>query len=77
MTISAKAIMKMVDDSLVSSDTELYNHSCSFMTVKSFGKCNQTGAKGDININAADLMGALSGEVDSPLTRRMKELKLQ
>lgn len=77
MTISAKAIMKMVDDSLVSSDTELYNHSCSFMTVKSFSKCNQTGAKGDININAADLMGALSGEVDSPLTRRMRELKLQ
>ena len=78
MTISAKAIMKMVDDSLVSSDTELYNHSHSFLAMKSLGKGNQTHAKDDgLNINAADLIGALSGEVDSPLTRRMKELKLQ
>ncbi|GAV29318.1 hypothetical protein PMKS-002800 [Pichia membranifaciens] len=78
MTISAKAIMKMVDDSLVSSDTELYNHSHSFLAMRSLGKGNHTHAKDDgLNINAADLIGALSGEVDSPLTRRMKELKLQ
>lgn len=38
MTISAKAIMKMVDDSLVSSDTEIYNHSFSFM--KNFSNNN-------------------------------------
>lgn len=78
MTISAKAIMKMVDDSLVSSDTELYNHSHSFVAMRSFSKGNQAHAKEDgLNINAADLIGALSGEMDSPLTRRMKELKLQ
>ncbi|KAG0690270.1 blue light receptor [Pichia californica] len=79
MTISAKAIMKMVDDSLVSSDTEVFNHSLSFM--KSFNKCNNinssiNNSKEDFNINANDLMDALNDESETPLILRMKELKL-
>lgn len=75
MTISAKAIMKMVDDSLVSSDTEIYNHSHSLLTMKNKLNCS---IKDDVNIsvNAADLMDALKDDVDSPLTRKLKDLKL-
>lgn len=82
MTISAKAIMKMVDDSLVSSDTEIFNNSYSYIAMKSFNRGNNQSQvhsqhnNDDISINAADLMSALNDVGESPLTLRLKELKL-
>ncbi|QPG76635.1 hypothetical protein FOA43_004027 [Brettanomyces nanus] len=54
MTISAKAILKMVDDSLVSSDTSLYSQS-----LVSIG---QMRGKEDVNINEDDLKNVLDDE---------------
>ena len=61
MTISAKAIMKMVDDSLVSSDTEVYNHSYSYLAIKNSNNKGKS-LLDNISINAADLMCALNDE---------------
>lgn len=61
MTISAKGIMKMVDESLVSSDTELYNQSFSFL--KKERSCFNTIPV----INADDLINALDGEFEKPV----------
>jgi hypothetical protein len=81
MTISAKAIMRMVDDSLVSSDTELYNNSLSFL--KTSGKVNSNNYKNtfsNFNINATDLISALNDEapnyIEDPLVVKLKDLKL-
>ena len=62
MTISAKAIMKMVDDSLVSSDTEMYNQTCSFLAMKAGKSGAVSGLGKEVQIDAADLMDALNGE---------------
>lgn len=61
MTISAKGIMKMVDESLVSSDTEIYNQSMSFM------KKERTTFSSKLVINADDLISALDDEFEKPL----------
>lgn len=74
MTVSAKAIMKMVDDSLVSSDTELYNNSLSFMK-----NTHTTGSKNifNLNINEDDLMSAMSlNDIEVPFISKFKDLKL-
>lgn len=68
MTISAKAIMKMVDDSLVSSDTEMYNLSQSFIARQDLD-CN-------VSINANDLNDALMEEMDNPIILKLKELSI-
>lgn len=52
MTISAKGIMKMVDDSLVSSDTELHS---SFSFMRNTSNCVRS-------INALDLLNALKDD---------------
>jgi hypothetical protein len=62
MTISAKAIMKMVDDSLVSSDTEMYNQTCSFLAMKAGKSGAVSGLGKEVQIDAADLMDALNDE---------------
>lgn len=69
MTISAKAIMKMVDDSLVSSDTEMYNLSQSFMA-----RMDQESSAG-ISINADDLHDALMEDMEGPISK-LKELSI-
>ncbi|GME70437.1 unnamed protein product [Ambrosiozyma monospora] len=57
MTISAKAIMKMVDDSLVSSDTEFYTQTMTQIHAKaSISNLNEK-----VSINASDLESALKG----------------
>ncbi|GMG39759.1 unnamed protein product [Ambrosiozyma monospora] len=57
MTISAKAIMKMVDDSLVSSDTEFYTQTMTQIHAKaSISNLNER-----VSINASDLESALKG----------------
>lgn len=70
MTISAKAIMKMVDDSLVSSDTEMYNLSQSFLA-----RTHAAPASGTVSINADDLNDALMEDMDAPL-KKFQELSI-
>lgn len=89
MTISAKAIMKMVDESLVSSDTELYNHSFSFLGAKANRNLNSASTNPatdgvfnigdrDISINAADLLFALNDPEDTntAVLAQMMDLRL-
>ncbi|TID30197.1 hypothetical protein CANINC_001204 [Pichia inconspicua] len=61
MTISAKGIMKMVDESLVSSDTEIYNQSTSYI------KKERSAFNSKPVINAADLISALDEEFEKPI----------
>lgn len=58
MCISAKAIMKMVDDSLVSSDTEIYNQS--YTSAHAHGNPFNSLKNVDFSINASDLISALN-----------------
>lgn len=76
MTISAKAIMKMVDDSLVSSDTEVYNNSLSFMK-NTTTTINTSKNIFNLNINEDDLMSAMSiNDIEIPFLSKLKDLKL-
>ncbi|GMF59418.1 unnamed protein product [[Candida] boidinii] len=67
MTVSAKAIMKMVDDSLVSSDTDTYTQSFTNSIRDLNCELHQTGtnvAREPISINADDLFLAKNFEDD-------------
>ncbi|VEU20068.1 DEKNAAC100112 [Brettanomyces naardenensis] len=67
MTISAKAILKMVDDSLVSSDTSLYSQSLASISQINTSRGLRTGKKETININADDLQNVLIGDDDEDM----------